>query len=303
MLTVLITGGAGFVGSNLIKKLRNKFKIYSLDDYSTSKNHYSYEFLKNGEYKQDENLTYLYGHTTEIFEIMNNIHVDIVFHFGEFSRIDRSWYEISPLMKSLFGTTKVIEFCKKENALLVYSASSAIFSAENGFQTSPYTWVKSTCVNLIKHYHEWYNMPYIITYFYNVYGEGQISDGPYATVLGIFERQYKNRQNLTVVKPGTQTRCFTHISDIIEGIMMCVNNQDIFIGKDIPIGSEDNISIIDLAKKFTRDGLEIKYLDERKGDRKESVKVLRDYLRENGWKCNIKLEEYIDKIVRKNETK
>lgn len=297
MDTIIITGGAGFVGSNLIKKLRNIYKIYCFDDYSTSKNHYSYNLLENGIYQEDENLIYISGHSKEIFEKFNNINPSIVFHFGEFSRIDRSWYEISTLMNSLQGTTKVIDYCHKKNALLVYSASSAIFSAENGFQTSPYTWVKSTCVNLIKHYHEWFNMPYIITYFYNVYGEGQIEEGPYATVLGIFEKQYKSRQNLTVVKPGTQSRCFTHINDITEGIIECINCQDKFLNKDIPIGSEDNISIIELAKKFVGDK-EITYLESRKGDRKESVKVLRDYLRENGWKCNIILEEYIDKIVK-----
>jgi UDP-glucose 4-epimerase len=299
MKTIIITGGAGFVGSNLIKKLRNQYKIYSFDDYSTSKNHYSFNLLENGKYQEDENLIYVFGHTTEIFEKFNDINPSIIFHFGEFSRIDRSWYEISTLMNSLHGTTKVIEYCNKKNALLVYSASSAIFSAtEDNFQTSPYTWTKNTCVNLIKHFHKWYNMPYIITYFYNVYGEGQISEGPYATVLGIFEKQYKTKEKLTVVKPGTQSRCFTHINDITEGIMMCINNLDNFINKDIPIGSEDNISIIDLAKKFV-DEKEIKYLEERKGDRKESVKVLRDYLKENGWRCNIKLEEYIEKILKK----
>lgn len=292
MTTILVVGGAGFVGNALVQNfIKDKDKsIYILDDYSTSKHHFSYQYLTNEtKYHHASNCTYIKGHSSDIFLLCNDIKPDIVYHFGEFSRIDRSWYELDTCFKSnLYGTTRVLDYCVEKKAKLVYSASSAIFAVNH---MTPYTWTKSKMVELIKQYHEWFNLDYIITYFYNVYGPGQIESGPYATVLGIFEHQLKQNKPLSVVLPGTQTRCFTHIDDIIDGILLAVEQ---FNNKDVPISSNDEISIIDLAKRLHS---EIILLPERKGDRLNSVKTLPDILRsECGWNNARFLDDYLEQL-------
>jgi UDP-glucose 4-epimerase len=297
MKTILVIGGAGFVGSSLIKELsKNKeYIIYSLDNYSSSENHFSKYFLEstNKDVIMYNNVYYMEGHSSDIFEKCRNIKPDVVFHFGEFSRIDRSWYEIDKLMKSnLYGTSKVLEYCHVNKCFLIYSASSAILgNNKEDSNLTPYAWTKCKMVELIKLYHKWFNMNYLITYFYNVYGEGQISTGPYATVVGIFEEQYKGKRPLTVVKPGTQSRCFTHIDDIVSGLIKSFTNVK---NKEVQICSNDEFTIEELAKLFSDD---IVYLEERKGDRKSSTKLDKDILREElGWESIKFLKEYINSV-------
>jgi UDP-glucose 4-epimerase len=306
-MNILVIGGAGFVGNALIKELskNEKYQIYSLDDYSTSNNHFSLHLLKNKTEIIYNNIHYIEGHSSEIFDKCSHIQPSIVFHFGEFSRIDRSWYEINRLMKSnLYGTSQVLEYCHKNKSFLVYSASSAVLGnntragtrePEDNSKLTPYAWTKQKMVELIKCYHEWFGLQYLITYFYNVYGPGQISSGPYATVVGIFEEQYKKGEPLTVVKPGTQSRCFTHIDDIVSGLIKGFNNC---YNKEIQICSNDELSILELANLFIQESSnnnsKILLLEERKGDRKTSTKLSRDILREElGWECKNNIKDYL----------
>jgi len=290
----LITGGAGFVGNALAHHLVSiGCEVYCLDDYSTSKTHPTwnqFEVCHSILQLTLGGIHYIHGHTCDISHLCSGFSPDIVFHFGEYSRIHQSWSECEKVWKSnLFGTTCVFEYCVKRNIPIVYSASSAILGET--VQRTPYTFSKRVMVDLLKRYHEWFGLQYIITYFYNVYGEGQISDGPYATVLGIFERQHFTGQKLTVVEPGTQSRCFTHITDIISGICTAVEK---FSNVDVPIRSKDELSIIELAQLFTSSEKEIEYLPQRKGDRVCSTVELPDLLRDNGWESTVNLREYID---------
>ena len=301
--TILIIGGCGFVGSALTNYfLKNTNAIlYILDNFSSSSNECEYKsfFKTNPSFitaKLNDRLIITNAHSSEVFVHYNVIQPDIIFHFGEFSRINASWKETEKVFKSnLYGTTRVLDYAVAKKSLLIYSASSAILGSQEDAQATPYTYTKWCMVQLIKNYQKWFGLRSCITYFYNVYGKGQLSIGPYATVLGIFEEQYKKGEPLTVVKPGTQSRCFTHIDDVISALITITDHQEICIGKDIPIGSNDEITIEDLAKQFSK---HIILLESRQGDRTMSKKVLPDLLRDKcKWNTKNNLENYIKNII------
>jgi UDP-glucose 4-epimerase len=282
---IIVTGGAGFVGSNLIKYLVNNFKgikILSIDNYSigSKNNHIENECVKYMNYN-----TWHINRSSEI----SDFNPDIFFHFGEYSRISTSFKDAGKVFKSnLNGTFEVLEFCRKHNAKLIYSASSSKFGNDGRDENlSPYAWSKSKMVELIKNYHDWFGLNYEICYFFNVYGEGQISEGDYATVIGIFERQFKNGEALTVVSPGDQTRDFTHIDDIILGVIKSTYKD---MNREWTLRSGISYKIIDVAKMFSEN---IKMLPERKGER-FGVEEFEDDTREVlNWIPSVNLEEWI----------
>lgn len=288
---ILITGGAGFVGSNLVNRLVVDYptvEIHVLDNYSTG-------YVDNN--IDSTNVTYHKGDTWDIDEYFKDYDVfDIVFHFGEYSRIDKSFDDVDYVMKSnLHGTTKVLEMCRKWGSKLIYSASSSKFGNNGKDENlSPYAWSKSKIVELIKNYNMWYGLQYEICYFFNVYGPNQITNGDYATVIGIFERQFKNGEPLTVVEPGTQSRDFTHVYDIVDGVIKTI---DINKNEEWFLYSGKEYKIIDIAKMFNT---EIKMVPEKKGERKQATYIdnTNNLL---GWKPKYNIEDYIELLSTGND--
>ena len=255
---IVITGGAGFVGSHLIELLLKKTqkKIISLDNYSSGskKNH-----IKNIRVK------YLDVNTSEIEKNLSNYKNKIhsLFHFGEFARIFQSFKNFDRCFKSnSIGTQAVFKFCLDNKIKLIYSATSASLG-NNGQDKnlSPYAFTKSKNLELLENLKKWFNFKFEIIYFYNVYGQRHIKSGEMATVIGIFENQYNKKKPLTIVRPGTQTRRFTHILDTIN---ICYQAWKKNKCVHYSISHKKSYSISDVAKMFK---CRVKYLNRRKGER------------------------------------
>ena len=255
---IVITGGAGFVGSNMISLLlaKTKFSIISIDNYSsgTIKNHINNKRVK-----------YIKSDTKNITKILSkyksNIHS--LFHFGEFSRIYQSFLKMNECINSnSIGTNEVFNFCLKNNIKLIYSATSATVGNDgNDKNLSPYAFTKAKNLEMLENLKNWFNFKFEVIYFYNVYGANQIGKGDMATVIGIFEDQYKKKIPLTVVRPGNQTRRFTHISDTVEVCYDAWKNNKC---RHYSISSKNSFSILQVAKMFDTN---IKFLPSRRGER------------------------------------
>jgi len=259
---IIITGGAGFVGSNLISLLVTKtnFKIISIDNYSTGskKNH-----IKSNRVK------YLKSDTKNISKTLKNYKnkINSIFHLGEFARIYQSFIKMNECIESnTIGTNEVFNFCLKNKIKLIYSATSASIG-NNGKDKnlSPYAFSKAKNLEMLENLKKWFNFKFEIVYFYNVYGPKQISSGSMATVIGIFEQQYKNKKPLTVVKPGTQSRRFTHVSDTINACFYAWKQNKC---RHYSISNKKSYTIIQVAKMFNS---KIKYLKARPGERYASA--------------------------------
>ncbi len=290
---IIVTGGAGFVGSNLIEKLlqdKKKFKIISIDNYSTGskKNH-----------KKNKRVKYLKNNTVNIEKILKQKHKQIhsLFHFGEFARIYQSFQKYEDCTQSnLIGTKAVFNFCLKYKIKLIYSATSAsLGNSGEDKNLSPYAFTKSKNLELLNNLKKWFNFKFEIIYFYNVYGKGQIESGDMSTVIGIFERQYRLKKSLTVVKPGTQSRKFTHIQDTIDVCIEAWKKNNCY---HYSISAKEIYSIIQVAKMFKT---KIKFLPPRKGERYSSALTnmnLNNKIHNRYGK--IKLKNYISNILKNN---
>ena len=259
---IVVTGGAGFVGSNLIEYLLKKtsYSIISIDDYSSGskKNH-----LKNNKVK------YIKSNTKNISKILNKYKKNILslFHFGEFSRIYQSFLKMNDCINSnTIGTNEVFNFCLKNKIKLIYSATSAsIGNKGNDKNLSPYSFTKAKNLEMLENLKNWYNFKFEIIYFYNVYGPNQICSGNMATVIGIFERQYKRKKPLTVVRPGSQSRRFTHINDTVEACYFAWKKNK---SRHYSISNRKSYTILEVAKMFKT---KIKFLPKRRGERYASA--------------------------------
>jgi UDP-glucose 4-epimerase len=255
---IVVTGGAGFVGSNLIKRLlqTTSYRIISIDNYSSGKkkNHIVSRRIK-----------YINDDTKNISKILQKRRKNIktIFHFGEFSRIYQSFINMDECIDSnTVGTYEVIKFCSKNKIKIIYSATSAsIGNNGNDKNLSPYAFSKAKNLELLENFKKWFKLKFEIIYFYNVYGPNQITTGKMATVIGIFEDQYKKGKVLTVVKPGTQSRRFTHIDDTIEACLFAWKKNKC---QHFSIANNESYTILEVAKLF---GSKIKFLPERKGER------------------------------------
>ena len=289
--TILITGGAGFVGTNLIKLfLKNtKFKIISVDDYSSGRksNH-----IKNRRVK------YIKGKTVNINKLIKNPKdIKSVFHFGEFARIYQSFSRMNECIDSnTVGSNVVFNFCLKNKIKLIYSATSASLGNKgNDKNLSPYAFSKAKNLELLENLKKWFNFRYEVIYFYNVYGPHQICQGPMSTVIGIFEDHYKRGKPLPVVKPGTQSRRFTHIDDTIN---ICYFAWKKNLCRHYSIANKKSYSVLEVAKMFNS---KIKFLPKRLGERYASAMIsknLSNKMYKHFGKINLK--DYIYNFILKN---
>ena len=292
---IIVTGGAGFIGSNLIEYLirKTKFKIISIDDYSTGS--------KNNHIKS-KRVNYINSNTKNINKTLYKYKskINSVFHFGEFSRIFQSFEKFQQCFDSnSIGSKEVFKFCLDNNIKLIYSATSASLG-NNGKDKglSPYAFTKSKNLELLENLKNWFNLNFEIIYFYNVYGKRQIEIGEMATVIGIFENQYKKGLPLSVVLPGSQTRRFTHISDTIKVCYEAWKNNK---GAHYSISHRKSYSIKYVAKMFKT---KIKYLPPRIGERYASAltnmsynnKVIKKY-------GKISLKDYVTSFIKEQKKK
>ncbi|MDA9687861.1 NAD-dependent epimerase/dehydratase family protein [Candidatus Pelagibacter sp.] len=288
---IVITGGAGFVGSNLISLFlkSTKYKIISIDNYSsgTKKNHINNRRVK-----------YIRGNTKNISQILNitKKKIKTIFHLGEFARIYQSFLKMNECIESnSIGTHAVFSFCLTNKIKLIYSATSASIG-NNGRDKnlSPYAFTKAKNLELLENLKKWFKMKYEIIYFYNVYGPKQICVGDMATVIGIFEDAYKKNKPLPVVKPGGQTRKFTHIEDTVKVCFYAWKKNKC---RHYSISNKKSLSILEVAKMFKTS---IKFLPPRQGERYASA-LTNMNLSNKVYKLigKIDLKEYIKKIIKK----
>ena len=289
---ILVTGGAGFIGSSLIDYLVKNYynyKIISLDNYSTGsiKNH-----VKSNKVK------YIKGDNKDINKLLKNVrkHIKVIFHFGEFSRIFQSFKNYKKCLEyNIYNSFKVIEFAKDNNIKIIYSATSSNLGNKGKDEDlSPYAWSKSKNIELIKNYTKWFGLKYEIVFFYNVYGPGQILKSPMSAVIGIFEELYKEGKPLTVVKPGSQRRDFTHINDIVKGCVLAwkKGNQNEYM-----LGTKKTYSVNQIAKMFKT---KIKYIPARPGERFDSTIPNNNAKKILGYKAKIsikRLKKYACSLV------
>ena len=255
---LVVTGGAGFVGSNLISFLlkKTKYKLISLDNYSSGskKNHVINKRIK-----------YFKCHTKDVNQILNRFKskINAIFHFGEFSRIYQSFNNMHECIQSnTIGSNAIFDFCLKNNIKLIYSATSASLGNHGKDKNlSPYAFTKSKNIEFLENLKRWFNFKYEVIFFYNVYGPNQIREGSMSTVIGIFENCYLKKKPMPVVKPGSQSRRFTHIDDTIN---VCYKAWKLNKSRYYSISNKKSYSIIEVAKLFNS---KIKFLPPRKGER------------------------------------
>lgn len=277
-MKILVTGGAGFIGSNLIERLLNLgYEVISLDNYFTGKK----ENHING-------ARYIEGETKDIFDLVD-IKPDLIFHLGEYSRVEQSFEDWDKIREyNILGTTKVLEFAKDRESKIVYAGSSTKFGDQGlARDETPYAWSKAANTELVNNFGKWYGLRYAITYFYNVYGNREIEEGKYATVVAKFLNLKRKGEPLSVHLPGNQVRYFTHVDDIVDGLVLVSEKGE---GDEFGLGSTRGYSILELAELIDKSN--VKMMPEVRGNRMDSpVNISRST--ELGWSAKRNLEDYI----------
>ena len=287
---IVVTGGAGFVGSNLINLLikKTKFNLISIDNYSSG--------LKKNHIKSNR-VKYIKGETKNIFQLLKKPKKIVsIFHFGEFARIYQSFLKMNECINSnTVGSNEVFNFCLKNKIKLIYSATSAsLGNRGNDKNLSPYAFTKSKNLELLENLKKWFKFRYEVIYFYNVYGPNQICEGKMATVIGIFENCYKKNKSLPVVRPGNQTRRFTHINDTVEICYMAWRKN---LCRHYSIANHKTYSVLEVAKMFKS---KIKFLSKRPGERYASA-LTNMNLSNKVYKYfgKINLKDYVENFIKK----
>ena len=281
MEKVVVTGGAGFIGSHLCEALSKDkaLEVTSIDNYSTGTkmNHVA-------------GVKYLSGETADIEDLID-FRPSTIYHLGEYSRVEESFNESEKVFQyNKIGTYKVVKFCSDNGCKLIYAASSTKFGDGGlGRSQSPYGWSKASNVELIENYANWFGLEFAVTYFYNAYGPREISSGRYATLIAIFSERMRMGLPLTVVQPGTQRRNFTHVSDIVSGLVRVGEDGR---GDGFGIGNPAAYSVMEVAKMF---GGEVELVPERRGNRSDADLVTEKII-QLGWSPKIDLRDYIEEM-------
>ncbi len=275
---VLVTGGEGFIGYHLCKTLLKKGATVTSLDIN----------LSGRIDRKTEGVEYVLGDTNDINSIFKDRRFDVIFHLGEYARLENSFENVGQVVHSnIKGTAEVLEFWREQKCKLIYAGSSTKFSKGiTATEMSPYSFTKSSNSELVRMYGEWFGLDHAVTYFYNVYGEKENNEGNLASVVGIFGRRMIKKEKLQVVLPGTQKRNFTYVGDIVDGVLLVAEHGN---GDNYGIGSEDLYSINEVAQMF---GGEIEYIPERQGNR-ESSELMTTRIKELGWSQQMNLKDYI----------
>ena len=288
---IIVTGGAGFIGSNLIKYLLKKtnLRIISIDNYSTgtTKNHINHK-----------NVKYIRGENINISKILKTSKkkIKVIFHFGEFSRIFQSFIRPKECLNSNINNSfEVINFASENKIKIIYSATSSALGNNGKDQNqSPYSWSKTKNIELIKNYSEWFGLKYELVFFYNVYGPKQITNSSMSALIGIFETQYKKKIPLTIVKPGSQHRDFTHVDDIVHGCYLALTKGK---QKEYMLCTNKLYSVLEIAKMF---GSKFKFLKSRPGDRFGSVISNNNAKKILGFEAKKDIKNYVKDFISSN---
>lgn len=285
-MKILVTGGAGFIGSHLCERLvKEGHDVVSLDNYFTGSqdNHVDgVDYIACSTVNLNHSLSDLYEYRA-----------DMVYHLGEYSRVEQSFYDMNLVFEyNKIGTYEVLEYIRRTRAKLIYAGSSTKFVDEPNYVQSPYAWSKSSNTDLVMRYGEWFDIDYAITYFYNVYGPREIKSGKYATLIAKYAEHMRTGDMLPVVSPGIQSRNFTHVDDIVDGLIYVGTYG---IGDGYGIGNPKEYSILDVAKLFDPGETKIKVLPARRGNRM-SAPIITDKTRSLGWEPKRNLETYIEML-------
>ena len=289
---IVITGGAGFIGSNLINFFlkKTKLNIISIDNYSSG-------FISN--HFKNKRVKYINSDTKNISKILNSKKnfIKTIFHFGEFSRIHQSFVNVNQCLSSnIIGTAEVFSFCLKNKIKIIYSATSASLGNFGKDQDlSPYSLTKSKNLKLLIQLNQWFGLKYEVVYFYNVYGPRHIRIGKMATVVGIFENQYLKKKPLTVVRPGYQSRKFTHIDDTIRGCYLAWKKN---LNRHYLLSNSKSYTILQVAKMFKN---EIVFIKQKMGERfRSSVVNKSNNIKLYKINCKMNLKNYIKNFKNQN---
>ena len=281
-MNIMVTGGAGFVGTNLIKRLlKDGHNVVSLDNYSTGKKE-----------NHQEGCVY---HECDIRDVIDFNYfmkdVDIVYHLGALARIQPSFINpANTLEVGILGTMNILEYAREQGCKVIFAGSSSVHS---GKLKNPYTFSKVVADDLCLLYKKHFNVDTKICRFYNVYGPHQLTEGEYCTVVGIFESQYKEGVELTITGDGEQRRDFTHIDDIVEGLILTAQSDNFEIDT-IELGRGNNYSINELAGMFD---CETTYIPKRPGEAEVTLCDTSEALIKIGYKPKVNIEDYVKEII------